>query len=355
MPNLQAPVVPAPVDLPPLPAGAGGSAPPVYSCGLTRWIDTSKYCGDNVRLECAITGGPPDGAATVEILHPSSGSVIHTINTTLTGGRFSATWVAKAQTADWRTDQIRFRVQAAGLTCTSSNTFTFRARPTTGTVNQDYMRGCPGGATQHRTVYDLDLETNRVLQTLKIKTLSDAGVPAATLTAFAAEVKTRTETVWNNGFNNKKFHRHTCQRGPACDCTFDCCKAGFHLDVQFVASGQHRQVKVVPQPDPAAPTIGSWCRYDDSEWGYPAKAQLSTYAHEAGHMLGQYDEYVTSCNDPSAAGTLYRQPAPPPAAENNLMSTSGNTTLLNRHYRRILQFLNDNAGGDAYDIIPAGP
>jgi len=355
VPNLQAPVVPAPVDLPPLPAGAGGSAPPVYSCGLTRWIDTSKYCGDNVRLECAITGGPPDGAATVEILHPSSGSVIHTINTTLTGGRFSATWVAKAQTADWRTDQIRFRVQAAGLTCTSSNTFTFRARPTTGTVLQNYMCGHAAHGGGHRAVYDLMLEANRVLQTLKFKSWSDPGVPAATLTAFAGEVETRAETVWNNGFNAKKFHRHNCQRGAACDCTFDCCKAGFHLDVQFVASGQHRQIKVIPQPNPAAPTIISWCRYDDSAWAYPGVDPTSVYAHETGHMLGQYDEYVTSCNDPSPAGTLYRQPAPPPAAELNLMSTGSNLRLLNRHYRHVLKFLNDKAAGDVYEIIPAGP
>ena len=72
-------------------------------------------------------------------------------------------------------------------------------------------------------------------------------------------------------------------------------------------------------------------------------------------MMGQYDEYVTSCNDPSAAGTEYRQPAPPPDDESNLMSTSGNTTMLNRHYRRLRSFLNDNADGDPYDIIPAGP
>lgn len=328
--------------------------PPEYSCGQTRWIDASKYCGDNARLECTITGGPPDGSATVEILHPTSGSVIQTISAQLTGGRVEATWVAKAQTANWRTDQIRFRVRAAGLTCTSSNAFTFRARPTTGTINQDFMRGCPNGS-QHRTIYDLKLEANRVLQTLKIQAWSDPAVPQATRTAFQVEAESRAQTVWNNGFRNKKFHRHNCRRGASCNCTFDCCKAGYRLDVRFVSSGQHRRVKVIPQPNPAAPTIGSWCRYDDSEWGYPAKALTSTYAHETGHMLGLYDEYVTTCNDSSPAGTQYRQPAPPPASERNLMSTSGNTRLLNRHYVFSLRFLNAHTDGDVYDIIPAGP
>lgn len=352
MPNLQAPVVPAPVDLPPLPEA--GDAPPVYSCGLTRWIDTSKYCGDNVRLECSITGGPPDGPATVEILHPSNGSVIHTINTTLTGGRFSATWVAKAQTSNWRTDQLSFRVQAAGLTCNSSNTFSFRARPTTGTVSQNYLRGCSASSTARKTTYDLELQPSQVLQTLKLKSLSDPSVPAVTVLTFEAAVETNVEPVWNNGFARKKFHRVGCQRSASCDCAFDCCKVGYELDVQFVASGEHRQVKVIWKPPPAAPVTSS-CSNGISEWSYPAKAPTTTYAHEAGHMLGHYDEYATSCNDPAPAGTQYRQPATAPAGELNLMSTSGNTTLLNRHFRHILKFLNDKAAGDPYEIIPAGP
>jgi hypothetical protein len=72
-------------------------------------------------------------------------------------------------------------------------------------------------------------------------------------------------------------------------------------------------------------------------------------------MIGQFDEYVSSCPDPAAAGTQYRQPQPPPAAERNLMSHSGNTRLLNRHYRHMLEFLNDHSGGDTYKLIPAGP
>lgn len=34
------------------------------------------------------------------------------------------------------------------------------------------------------------------------------------------------------------------------------------------------------------------------------------------------------------------------------MSTGLNTTLLNRHYRWVVQYLNNNAGGDNYAVIP---
>jgi hypothetical protein len=34
------------------------------------------------------------------------------------------------------------------------------------------------------------------------------------------------------------------------------------------------------------------------------------------------------------------------------MSTGQNTTLLNRHYRHVLRYLNDNADSDRYKIIP---
>ncbi len=84
-----------------------------------------------------------------------------------------------------------------------------------------------------------------------------------------------------------------------------------------------------------------------ARWYEPPLDEGSVYAHEVGHALGQYDEYAGGGTDPS--GT---QPAPPPAGQANLMSHGLNTTLLNRHYRRVVQFINDNAGGDNYAVIP---
>jgi hypothetical protein len=326
-------------------------------CGDVRWLDAQAYCGDNARLEANFAGNCPDGPATVEILHPTNGSVVATISATMTGGHVAAIWTTKAQTTNWRTDRHRFRVQAAGLTCTSSNEFTFRHRPTTAWININTTRPVAASCspTPREVIFDAQLEASRVAQLLKLRAQGGTGVAAAVVTAFKLRAESQIETVWNTGFDNKKFHRHNCLRGEACDCTFDCCKVGFHVDVSFVDSGEHWLIKVIAQPNPANPSVTSWTLYNTSEWGYPPKSADTTYAHEAGHMIGHYDEYVTGCNDPSAAGTQYRQPAPVPATERNLMSHAGNTTLLNRHYRWLLKFLNDNSGGDPYDIIPSGP
>lgn len=296
---------------------------------------------------------PPDGPVTVEILHPATGAVVSTLNGNMGAGRMETSWVAKAQTADWRNDQIRFRATASsvGVSGNSSNQFRFRRRPLAGWTLVDTTRPVPAtcGSTGRKVIYDAKLEGAKVSLSLKLRATSTA-LSADDLARFKTQAKQNIESVWNDGFLRKKFHRQLCQRGTACDCEFDCCKAGFRLDANFVDSGDHWRVKVVAQAAPDDPPVSSWVRYNDSEWAFPPAAPASTYAHEAGHMIGQYDEYVTSCNDPS--GT---QPAPPPAGQANLMSHSGNTTLLNRHYRRLKDFLNENSGGDPYDIIPTGP
>ncbi len=82
---------------------------------------------------------------------------------------------------------------------------------------------------------------------------------------------------------------------------------------------------------------------NNSHWGDPPLNGNTTYPHEVGHVLGQFDEYTTGGTDPNGV-----QPANGPA---NLMN-NGNLTLFNRHYRRVLVFLNNNAAGDPYEIIP---
>ena len=68
------------------------------------------------------------------------------------------------------------------------------------------------------------------------------------------------------------------------------------------------------------------------------------YAHEVGHVLGQYDEYPTGATDPQGE-------QPTNGTEPNLMKDDGNKILLPRHYRWALKFLNDNAKGDPYETI----
>jgi hypothetical protein len=332
------------------PPSAGAGANPVCGttpcppgpcrCGNARWVDTQKYCGDIARLEATFTGNCPDGPATVEVLHPTNGSVVDTINSNLRGGRVDAEWTTKAQTANWRTDRIRFRISATGQTCQSSNEFTFRQRNTTSWALGSRNRGTPAGFADIYEIVDQRLEQGRVHYSLKIRLTPPPGATAIPWNAARqASEKSKIETIWNNGFSSKSFHRTACRRGRTCDCAFDCCKAGFRLDVNFVTSGEHFPVQIRQ--------VFGRCGTSrtGSFWNDPTANPPTQYAHEVGHMLGNFDEYTGGAHDPSGV-----QPAV--ATTSNLMSTGLNTTLLNVHFRWVLEFLNANTGGDVYEIIP---
>lgn len=304
-------------------------------CGTTKWLQTEAYCGDTVHLEATLTGSCADGPATIEVLHPSNGSVVQTIASTMSGGRVSATWVAKSQTANWRTDRLRFRVKAAGQTCTSGNEFMFRQRPVTVWALRNTNRGTAVGFAPVCEKVDAQLEADRVHYSMKLRLTSPFTAAQQT------DAKSRIETIWNDGFANKRFHRVGCGRGRACDCAFDCCKAGYRLDVNFVASGEHYPVKV----HAAATDTHSYTSCAGMDWADPPIAVTTSYAHEVGHALGQFDEYTGGATDPSGA-----QPVNPPAA--NLMKTAGDTSLFARHYRWPLEFLNASTGGDTYETVP---
>jgi hypothetical protein len=98
-----------------------------------RWIDTSAFCGDNVKLAIDVVPVPPAVVVTIEILHPSTGATVDTLSGTLTGGHMETTWALKSQTSSWRTDLISFRakVSGVGLSGLSINKVGFKARPTT--------------------------------------------------------------------------------------------------------------------------------------------------------------------------------------------------------------------------------
>jgi len=339
-------------ERPPPPSASGGgtctpgsSTTPCPGTTITaRWVDVQAYCGDRVRLEATVTPAPPDARASIEVFHVAGGttSTLETMDAPMTGGRISATWVAKAPTAAWRTDRIEFRVTAPGAPSpgTSTNQFTFRQRPTAPWTLIDVTHASGNGFGPSHEKHDARLEVHRVNYKIKIHLTGDPFDATKQTNA-----RSRIEGAWNGGFSNKKFHRTGCQRGATCDCRFDCCKADWHLDIEFVASGQHFDVQVHATA-PGTPPHRSSMNGTGGEWGDPPLSPATTYAHETGHVLGQADEYSTGATDPTGV-----QPAPPPAGEENLMSTPGNTRLLIRHYRWALKYLNDHAAGDPYETI----
>ena len=311
---------------------------------VANWVDTQAYCGDNASLEVGVVPVPQTANVTVEILHPSTGATVGTVNGTLSGGSVQLAWTAKAQTANWRTDQISFRatVSGIGLTGSSNNQFTFKQRPTTGWIARKIDRGTPAGYADVYEVVDAALEANQVHYSLKIRLTPPSGATAVPWDAARqASEKSKIDTIWNNGFSAKKFHRKSCGRGATCDCAFDCCKLGFRFDGNFVASGEHYAVQIQTSATPGR----SGTSLTGSFWVDPAGNPATDYAHEVGHMLGQFDEYSGGANDPT--GT---QPAV--ATTQNLMSTGNVSTLLNVHFRWVLEFLNANTNSDVYQIVP---
>src|SRR5579872_76351 len=365
---------------------------PAYRCGHARWIDARAHCGDRVRMEAVITGYPPDSPATIEVLHPANGSIVESINANLHGGRVDASWIAIAQTANWRTDRIPFRIRVPGIgiTCTSSNSLTFVNRPTAPWERMNQQIAGLNGAAVNR-IYDQALEPSRVHISVKVKLTGMSLQPAELLS-----IKRSIESTWNDGFSQHfRFHRAHCKCGATCNHVFDCCQLGFRLDFSFVDTGQHitvdmrdgtmfdntGQLNQDRQEDTSRTgadpgfrdrtlynlrgAIGSRSSREDDPgtiWYYPPWAAgrngvitrdamlmgSVTYAHEIGHILGNFDEYPGGSNDSQGYQPV---DSTTPVSNQNLMSNFGITTMPARFYRYFLWFLNQHADSDPYVIV----
>jgi len=338
----------------PAPKGSGDKKDaPAMSCPLTctldaRWSETAVHCGDKVKLTADVSPPPADGPATIDILRIDDSGArapVQSLHTTIKGGHIEETWVAKAPTAGWREDRLRFRVIVPGteIKGISRNELTFKQRPTTGATRIDRDLDRPAHHAPPSEICDATLERERVRYVLKLKTTGREYSSSKQTLA-----KDEIEGTWNWNFElSWMFHRERCQRGRACNCTFDCCKVGYRLDVHFVDGGEHVSIEIKRGPGRAR--MGR----HGSEWYDPATDVSTVYAHEAGHVLGQYDEYLGGANDPNGV-----QPANAP--DPNLMSIGEASDpthmkthrLFDRHFRWVLKFLNDHADGDQYATIP---
>lgn len=106
--------------------------------------------------------------------------------------------------------------------------------------------------------------------------------------------KREIESVWNNQWRE---HRSACKRGDKCNCGSGCCNFPYRFVCEFVAGGQHASVEVYPGSPKdylnADGSLGLW--WNSGTWfeklsGYESNA-AGVWAHEYGHVIGQYDEY----------------------------------------------------------------
>ena len=120
--------------------------------------------------------------------------------------------------------------------------------------------------------YDIEIDEAEcvVKITIKIELVAGEGV----------EITNAMKERWENGIENKWSEKFTLARegeGEHCE------EYKVVVDVQFVDSGGHTKVKVVKN---------SGHRSNRSEWDTADDGD--TAAHEAGHMLGQVEEYPSS-------------------------------------------------------------
>jgi hypothetical protein len=307
-----------------------------------QWVDTQVFCGDVAKMTATVTPAPADGTSATVAIFVDGGSPVQDraflIAVTISGGKINGEWPAKTATAAWRTDSLRFRVILLGATSQTSdstNVLTFKGRQTVAArlLHGPIVTPSVGVMENH----DASLNADRVHYQLRI---AEAATPSAAAQAAVANI----QNVWNDGFKNKFFHRVGCGRGDACDCAHDCCKVSWTLDVSVVPTGQ-QHILVTFHPSGDAGLFLSGTSDTTGTWADPPQ-DTKEYAHEVGHLLGQFDEYSPAgVHDPTGV-----QPNPPPAGEENLMS-GASTNLFARHYRWALRFLNSNTGSDAYKTV----
>ena len=136
------------------------------------------------------------------------------------------------------------------------------------TVSEEITDG-PYGWTSG---YDIEIDEAKCVVKITIKIELEAGEDVE----ITDEMKKR----WEEGIENKWSEKFTLARegkGEHCE------EYKVIVDVQFVDSGAHVKVKVVKN---------SGHRSNRSEWDTADDGD--TAAHEAGHMLGQKDEYPDS-------------------------------------------------------------
>jgi hypothetical protein len=102
------------------------------------------------------------------------------------------------------------------------------------------------------------------------------------------------------------------------------------LQVNWVDANPHHIVTFHPSGENMLANMNNW--YTESSWGAQYNDEMA--AHEAGHMLGLYDEYNNGALDPD---TLF-------TCTYSLMADFGPTR--NWHYEQILEWLEARSGRD---------
>ncbi|MBL8601216.1 MAG: hypothetical protein JNK72_04780 [Myxococcales bacterium] len=142
--------------------------------------------------------------------------------------------------------------------------------------------------------YQLEFKDGEIIVTCKVKLTARA--PFVLTDAHKARWRAEIEGYWAGAY---EVHRVLCKWGLQCGCTYHCCRHPIVIQCEFVDQGEHCEVEV----------IGGAC---DKEWGdtdwwcssvwwedWSDNVPKAVRAHEFGHLLGLYDEYLGGAMSPS--------------------------------------------------------
>jgi len=165
--------------------------------------------------------------------------------------------------------------------------------------------------------YDIEIDDAQcvVKITIKIELEADEGI----------RITDAMKNTWEEGIESKWSEKFTLAGEDTGD---HCEEYKVIVDVQFVASGGHHKVKVV---------ANSRHRENMTEWD--VETDGDTAAHEAGHMLGQGDEYV----DPSVPGR--ETPTSPDVTDSSSVMHTVTGSVQQGHYQDFADWVSAETGG----------
>lgn len=355
MPEIQPPnpVIPAP------PSPETKQDPKKPKVDTLKLDPASACCGDEVKLEAGTTDfddgtqlalrivphsdEKPASASRRKALGLPEGSIAGRIPVSsdlcpvISGNKGDKTWIVR-RGAHQKVVKWKLEVVGVGAPKQSNELEIKTAEPATELVGpkqrstpqyEKHMVGTtktwvPSGKTYGwQMAYNIEIAEGILIVSRKLDFASKNGGAASDKNK--RKWKKEIERIWDKKF---KLHRTQCKRGDACACSSShgCCQWQIRVVVEWAAGhgkkvDLHKGANSSQCPDckgtgkQASGTNCGTCNGSGNAWGTPywwyshtwweeaAGVPATVRAHEFGHLIGMYDEYLEGACDPARAFT----------------------------------------------------